>query len=154
VRKSQIRCFNFPKSYASYLTKSSQHLAVNLHTKPSTMLRWAICFLIYLFVCVEAHAQYSLHYFQFKATIPAKPPDTLRVFSPSRSLIIPSINAISPVKIISENYYANHLGFFCSKELQIERTTKLPLKFRLGSVSYTDKMEGKNQSLVATSKGN
>jgi len=127
-------------------------LAVNLQTKPRTMRRWLICFLIYLFVCVETHAQYSLHNFQFKETVPIKPSYTSRLLSPRHSSIAPIINAISPVKIISENYYANHLSFFCSKELQVEKTTKLPLKFRLGSVSYTDKMEGKNASFMVEKK--
>jgi hypothetical protein len=49
--------------------------------------------------------------------------------------------------ILPLNFYADHLGFFCSKELQIEKATKLSLRFRLGSVQYTDKIEGKNAGL-------
>ncbi|HEX8460965.1 MAG TPA: hypothetical protein VF623_06030, partial [Segetibacter sp.] len=40
-------------------------------------------------------------------------------------------------------YYTNTLGFFCKKELQLEKALKFPVKFRLGSVAYTDQMEGK-----------
>jgi hypothetical protein len=116
------------------------------------MLRCAICFLFYLFVCIETHAQYSLHKIQFKETMPIKPFDTARLFYSPYTSIAASTNAVSPVTIISENYYANHLSFFCSKEWQIEKTTKLPLKFRLGSVSYTDKIEGKNQGLMPQSR--
>jgi len=55
-----------------------------------------------------------------------------------------SINfPISPFSIISPNYYSQNFGFFCKKELQIEKVTKLPIKIRLGSVQQCDWMEGK-----------
>jgi hypothetical protein len=49
------------------------------------------------------------------------------------------------MKVLSADYYKNSIGYFCRKEIQIEKATKLPLKLRLGSVTYTDKMEAKNQ---------
>jgi hypothetical protein len=48
--------------------------------------------------------------------------------------------SIEPVPVA---FYSNHTGYFCKKELQLERVTRLPLRIRLGSVAYTDKLEGK-----------
>lgn len=45
--------------------------------------------------------------------------------------------------LISPNYYTQNFGFFCKKELQLEKITKIPFKFRLGSVQQCDWMEGK-----------
>lgn len=49
-----------------------------------------------------------------------------------------------PLRVIPSSFYADHLGFFCRKELQIEKATKLPVRFRLGSLEYTDHLEGKH----------
>ena len=48
------------------------------------------------------------------------------------------------LRVLSSNYYSNNLGFFCKKELQLEKAVKFPLKFRLGSVAYCDAIEGKS----------
>lgn len=45
--------------------------------------------------------------------------------------------------LIPANYYTINFGFFCKKELQLEKITKLPFKFRLGSVEQCDWLEGK-----------
>lgn len=45
--------------------------------------------------------------------------------------------------IISSNFYTQKFGFFCKKEFQLEKITKIPFKFRLGSVQQCDWMEGK-----------
>ena len=46
--------------------------------------------------------------------------------------------------VVPQNISVKHLPFFCDKEYKLEKLTKIPFRFRLGSVAYCDKMEGKN----------
>ena len=47
---------------------------------------------------------------------------------------------------IAGDFYQKSLGFMCQKEWQMEKHTKVPLRFRLGSLAYTDYLEGKSNS--------
>ena len=51
------------------------------------------------------------------------------------------------VQSISPSYYSKHLGFFCQKELQLERITSLPIRFRLGSLEYVNYLEQKPNAI-------
>lgn len=48
--------------------------------------------------------------------------------------------------VLPSEYYVNNLSFFCRKEWQIEKATSIPLRFRLGSLQYTDYLEQKPNS--------
>ena len=52
------------------------------------------------------------------------------------------------IELRKENYNTQALPFFCQKEWQFEKSTHIPLKFRLGSIDYCNMLEGKNSSYI------
>ena len=47
---------------------------------------------------------------------------------------------------VPEVYKYEDLAFFCRLEVQMEKVTKIPIRFRLGDVQYIEKLEGKPYS--------
>ena len=53
---------------------------------------------------------------------------------------IAPVNLLNPVtcSTISADFYTQNFGFFCKRELQVEKVTKISLRFRLGSLQYNE----------------
>ena len=98
---------------------------VNLHTNESNKTVKRICLFVNLLLILfsAAKAQLTQQQKMNQSAI-----DSLKSY---------------PLHIVNSNFYSSHLAFFCKKELQVEKATKIPLKLRLGSLEYTDYLEQK-----------
>jgi hypothetical protein len=47
------------------------------------------------------------------------------------------------LKGIPENYYLQNIGIFCKQEWKFEKTIKIPLRIRVGSLQQCNWLEGK-----------
>ena len=54
------------------------------------------------------------------------------------SFTSPRINLL---KLPDASYYVRNLGFFCKQELRLDKLTGVPVRFRLGSKEYVDRLE-------------
>jgi hypothetical protein len=79
----------------------------------------------------------SLITIKINALAPVYPP---LFFSKTPSVTPDSLKKIS---IIPANYYTKLFGIICKKELQLQKSIAVPIFFRLGSLEYVNRLEGK-----------
>ena len=100
-------------------------------------------FLIFcmIFVGSGAFAQ-QIHAFQaVKLSVKDKKKTVNKTFFKSEA------RAPAIFSFVSADFYTSQLGYFCQQELRLEQFTKIPFKFRLGSVQQCDWMEGKRYTV-------
>ncbi len=72
------------------------------------------------------------------------PADTARVIFklPAQAFSSYATSANKIEQPIPQNYYSQHLGFFCREELKMQQV-HLPVTFRLGNMDYCNHLEQK-----------
>jgi hypothetical protein len=132
--------------------------AVNLHTNQIMKQERRYQIVVVLLLMLPARifcqqqmplfAQKTPHLFRGLTQLDKDGFNQLDYFHQALSLkTAPSTFGASPLRIVSPDFYINHFGFLCRQELRLENKTYIPLRFRLGSLKYVDRMEGKDKTI-------
>jgi hypothetical protein len=67
---------------------------------------------------------------------------SVNAFGPNAAAM--GVLSLTSSPTLENDYYTRHFGFFCKRELEFEKTTRIPLRFRLGSLEQCNALEGKH----------
>jgi len=101
-------------------------------------------YLVYIICLLGIQAGLSqglrLHAVKSLDTLVTRSPHHL-IFNKPTSHITNKRVSLSPFK--SPFQYRDQIGFFCRWELNLDKQVSHPVRFRLGSVDYVNRLEGK-----------
>ena len=108
------------------------------------MLFWnKICGPIAIFLLCGLSVSAQKSYVKYPAKEISQKPWGISSLSSVKLINKEELKPFKPLAIIPGNYYTQHFGLICKKELAIEKTTKIPFRFRLGSLQQCNYLEGK-----------
>ena len=113
------------------------------------MIFWnKICGIVWIFLLIGVHlsAQSTISFKPGKANLHFENKIIfLNIYTPA----VTKDDKITPPSYLKSsipgNFSTLSYGFFCRKELAIEKATKIPFRFRLGSLEQCNYYEGKKQ---------
>jgi hypothetical protein len=68
-------------------------------------------------------------------------------FSLQNPVLKPGYALSGTLPVLSSSFYCSSLGVICKKEMQLEKLTAVPFRFRLGSLEYVNYLEKKPNAL-------
>lgn len=104
-----------------------------------------------LFLGFGLQAQLELPPVQQTSFTPIGRPTFFRV-APPRIEVSQVVDTQTTRPTLPQVFRAEDLALFCKIEFKIEQKTKMPVRFRLGSVDYVDYLEGKRDYKLPPSK--
>lgn len=109
------------------------------------------CFLIFGNISLQSQNTYQISGKSLPELKQEQLSEPLSFSTPSRLFFINFTNT-TPQTLTQKNQalslsetYWKELGFFCKMEIKMEQKSRFPVKFRLGTVDYVDRLEGKYQ---------
>lgn len=84
----------------------------------------------------------TVYPFMVDKIVPGSPVFKKLYSAPGRDSL-PPFRGASSLAYYGGGYYVDHLGFFCKQEILIQKSLHIPVFFRLGTLEYTNRLEGK-----------